>query len=64
MEVREIEKNSRRAFFGQILESAGPKLNSSKQVDYNLVFLSGRIGNQYKFSLSAQKTRLKNCLNV
>jgi len=41
MEVREIEKNSRRAFFGQILESAGPKLNSSKQVDYNLVFLSG-----------------------
>jgi len=38
MEVSEIGKNSKRAFFGQILESAGPRLNSNEQVGYNLVF--------------------------
>ena len=42
--MREIGKNSRRAFFGQILKSAGPKLNSSKQVGYNLVFSVGKNG--------------------
>ena len=31
--VDQISKNSNRAFFGQILESAGPRLNSSEKMD-------------------------------
>ena len=44
IEVDQIGKNTKRAFYGQILESAGPRLNSSAQVGYNLVFTVGRNG--------------------
>ena len=44
MEVWEVGKNSRRPFYGQILETAGPRLNSQTLVGWNLVFTVGRSG--------------------
>ena len=44
MEVSEVGKNTKRAFYGQILESAGPRINSKAQIGYNLVFSVGRNG--------------------
>jgi len=42
--VDQISKNSKRAFFGQILESAGPRLNSIEKNGFNLVFTVGKNG--------------------
>ena len=42
--VDQIGKNSKRAFFGQILESAGPRLNSIEKNGFNLVFTVGKNG--------------------
>ena len=44
IEIEAIGKNTKRAFFGQILETAGPRLNSSEKVGFNLVFTVGRNG--------------------
>ena len=44
IEVGQIGKHSKRAFYGQILESTGPRLNSKEKVGYNLLFSVGRNG--------------------
>ena len=67
MEVSEIGKNSKRAFFGQILESAGPRLNSSEQVGYNLVFSVGKNGESiqvWSFGTETEIKELSKCIVV
>ena len=44
IEVGNIGKHSKRAFYGQILESSGPRLNSKEKIGYNIVFSVGRNG--------------------
>ena len=67
MEVSAIGKNSKRAFFGQILESAGPRLNSSEQVGYNLVFSVGKNGESiqvWSFGTENKIKELSKCIVV
>ena len=44
IEVSEVGKNTKQVFYGQILESAEPRINSKAQIGYNLVFSVGRNG--------------------
>jgi len=59
IEVDQIGKHTKRAFYGQILESAGPRLNSSAQVGYNLVFTVGRNGESIQVWAFGEESEIK-----
>jgi len=60
LEPKDIGKNSTRLFFGQVLESLGPRLNSSEQKGWNLCFKLGRKGESIQVWAFGSETEVKN----
>ena len=60
LEPKDIGKTSSRPFFGQVLESLGPRLNSSEQKGWNLCFKLGRKGESIQVWAFGTETEIKN----
>ena len=60
IEPKDIGKKSTRPFFGQVLESLGPRLNSIEQKGWNLCFKLGRKGETIQVWAFGSETKVKN----
>lgn len=60
IEPKDIGKKSSRPFFGQVMESMGPRLNTNEQKSWNLCFKVGRKGESVQVWAFGSESEIKN----
>ena len=60
IEPKDIGKQSSRPFFGQVMETMGPRLNANEQKSWNLCFKLGRKGESVQVWAFGSESEIKN----